>query len=185
MYTTHCVDSRPIPGRPNCCNLNTYGISTFNSFQYHPDTSETEDVKQNTSKFQDILEAYRILSKKETRAAFDKTWFGSSSPRDPVENTLKVRRPFRGHTSTATSTRAPPKYDAAFFEAKHKAYQIYYDDFIKNVEKHEKYVQRTYIHFSQFSQNYKNAVDSTDYRKRAKRRRKKKSGRRANRFHFN
>lgn len=46
----------------------SYNESTL---QYHPDTSKTGNQEQNARKFQEIMEAYRVLSKKSSRDAYD------------------------------------------------------------------------------------------------------------------
>ncbi|XP_031638723.1 uncharacterized J domain-containing protein C4G9.19 [Contarinia nasturtii] len=41
------------------------------SKKYHPDTSKDGNIKQNSTKFQEIMEAYKVLNKKSTRDAYD------------------------------------------------------------------------------------------------------------------
>lgn len=41
------------------------------TFKYHPDTSKAGSKEQNSKKFQEIMEAYRVLSKKPSRDAYD------------------------------------------------------------------------------------------------------------------
>lgn len=40
-------------------------------FQYHPDTCKSGNVQQNTKRFQEIMEAYRVLGKKDSRSSYD------------------------------------------------------------------------------------------------------------------
>lgn len=51
--------------------LTTNCVFVQSHFQYHPDTCKSGNVQQNTKRFQEIMEAYRVLGKKDSRTSYD------------------------------------------------------------------------------------------------------------------
>lgn len=57
--------------KKNCTSCDIRNQFQKLSKMYHPDTSKTGSPEHNSRKFQEIMEAYRVLSKKSSREAYD------------------------------------------------------------------------------------------------------------------
>lgn len=94
-------------------------------FQYHPDTCKSGNIQQNTKFFHDIVEAYRVLSKKDSRTSYD-------ASRYPYSST-----PASDGTNNASRPQNGPEYhyDYDYYKIRRQTYQNRDQNYYKYINK--------------------------------------------------
>lgn len=109
-YCNNAISSIWLTNKERPCDL----------FQYHPDTCKSGSVQQNTKNFQDIVEAYRVLSKNESRTSYDASRYSSS---DGTNNDSRPQNGTEYH------------YDYDYYKLRRQTYQNRDRNYYKYVTK--------------------------------------------------